>query len=822
MRPEAATELPPLLGVFPARERVLFPRAMSAAAAADPATVQLVDDAMRTHRRVVVTLVRTREASRPGPDDLHRVGCAAVILQLHRQGDGTLRLVLQGTERVRIESFVQTDPYLIARVSALPPPELAGMEAEALTRTVKALYGEVVAASDLPAELAAEAARLDDARVLAYLGAATSPLPVAAQQELLEAQDGAQLLRRLVELLQHEAAVLKMQRRITSETAEHIGRAQREHMLREQLRTIQRELGEEEPGGGEVRELRERAERVRFPPDARKEVDRELERLARMPEGSPERGMLQTWLDWMVSLPWGRPTGGAIDLAAARRILDEDHYDLEEVKDRILDHLAVRKLRQDRHVAAPLSGAGDSHLAPSAGPLPQTSEDEARREPILCFVGPPGVGKTSLGQSIARAMQRRFVRLSLGGVHDEAEIRGHRRTYIGSMPGRIVQSMRRADALDPVLMLDEVDKLRASFQGDPAAALLEVLDPAQNHAFADAYLGVPFDLSHVLFICTANTIDAIPAPLLDRMELLALSGYTEAEKLHIARRFLVPRQIRAHGLADGELAIDDDALVRIVREHTREAGVRGLERAIATVARKIARRVGEGGVGPVRVGASDVPSLLGRARFHDEVLERVDRPGVATGLAWTPAGGDVLFVEAAMMPGEERLILTGMLGDVMRESAQAAVTYLRSNASQLGLDPRAFERRTLHVHVPAGAIPKDGPSAGVTIMAAVASVAAGRPLRNDTAMTGEITLRGKILPVGGIKEKALAAYRAGVRRVVLPRRNEGDLADVPADVRVALRVVLADSAEDVLSAAFPAEGEPEAAAVAAPSPPAIH
>ena len=821
MSAESPPQMPPLLGVFPTRERVLFPTVISALAATDPAAVQLIDDAMRTHRQLVVALVRNRETVRPGPDDVYRVGCAAVIHQMHRLGDGSLRLAIQGTERVRIDGFAQTEPYLVARLTPLPAPPASGMEIEALTRTVKAVYRELVSlSSEIPDELAAGAERIQDPRALAYLVAATAPLPVTAAQELLETDDATVLLRRLVELLQHEVAVLRMQQDITRETAEHIGQVQREHMLREQLRTIQRELGEGEPGGAEVSELRARAERTPFPPEARREVDRELAHVARMPEGSPERGMLLGWLEWMVSLPWGRLTGGPIDLAAARRILDEDHYDLEEVKDRILDHLAVRKLRQDRRAATPLSGAGDADLGPSAGPLPETVDDEARREPILCFVGPPGVGKTSLGQSIARAMRRRFVRLSLGGIHDESEIRGHRRTYIGSLPGRIIQSMRRAEALDPVMMLDEIDKLRASFQGDPAAALLEVLDPAQNHAFNDTYLGVPFDLSKVLFICTANAVDTVPAPLLDRMELLALSGYTEAEKLHIARRYLVPRQLRAHGLEDGELSIDDPALHRIIREYTREAGVRGLERAIATVARKAARRIGEGEARSVRVGADDVPALLGRARFRDEVAERVDRPGVATGLAWTPAGGDVLFVEAAITPGEERLILTGMLGDVMRESAQAAVTYLRSNARRLGLDPHAFERRTIHVHVPAGAIPKDGPSAGVAMLVAVASAAAGRPARNDTAMTGEITLRGKILPVGGIKEKTLAAYRAGVSRVVLPRANDGDLEDVPREVRAALTFVLADSAEEVMSAAFAAPDQPEHAAQAAASPPA--
>ncbi len=818
MTPPGAQDLPPLLGVFPSRERVLFPMAVSGLAALEEPAVRMVDDAMRTHRQLVLALVRNRDPRRPGPDDLHRIGCAAVIHQLHRQGDGTLRLVIQGTQRVRLDGFAQSDPYLIARVSALPSLEAPGTETEALSRAVRTVFTEVISLTDnLPDELAGAAERQGDPRALAYLVAATAPLSPQAAQELLEIDDTLRLLRRLLELLQHEVAVLRMQQDLARSTAEHIGQAQREHMLREQLRTIQRELGEGGPGAAEVRELRERIDKAPLPPEVRKEVDRELGHVAQSPEGSPERGITLGWLEWIAALPWGRLTGGAIDLSSARRVLDEDHYDLDPLKDRILDYLAVRKLRQERHASVPLSGAGEAGPPGSAGPLPQTPADEARREPILCFVGPPGVGKTSLGQSIARALGRRFVRLSRGGIHDEAEIRGHRRTYIGAMPGRIVQSMRRAEALDPVLMLDEVDKLRASFQGDPGAALLEVLDPAQNHAFTDTYLGVPFDLSKVLFVCTANAVDPIPAPLLDRMEILTLSGYTEAEKLHIARRYLLPRQLRAHGLADGELSVEDAALVRVIREYTREAGVRGLERALATLARKTARRIGEGKAGPVQVGVEDVPGLLGRARFHDEVVERIDRPGVATGLAWTPAGGDVLFVEAAMMPGEENLILTGMLGDVMRESAQAAVTYLRSNARRLGLDPAAFAQRTIHVHVPAGAIPKDGPSAGVAIMTAVASVAANRPVRNDTAMTGEITLRGKVLPVGGIKEKALAAFRAGVKRVVLPRRNEPDLEDLPREVREALRFVPADSAEEVLATALPGSPGAEPAEVAAPT-----
>jgi ATP-dependent Lon protease len=800
MRPERLPALPPLLGVLPLRDRVLFPMALSGLVVSDPGAVRLVDDAMRTHRQLAVAAVRNREVQRPGPDDLFRIGCAAVIHQLSRPADTIVRLVIQGLERIRLDSFVQTEPYLVARVSRQAAIEVPGTETEteALVRTLKSLFRQMVELSpDLPDELAAAAEGFEDARDLAYLVAAAMPMEQEARQELLEADATLTLLRRLVELLQHELAVRRMQQQIASQTAEQISKAQREYVLREQMRTLQRELGQEEPGAAEVRELRQRADATHLSPEAQAEMERELARLEQMPIGSPERGMVLTWVEWMVSLPWGKCTGGPIDLGAAMRILDEDHYDLEKVKDRILDHLAVRKLRREREARVSLSSAGD---AARAGPVPQIAEDEARREPILCFVGPPGVGKTSLGQSIARAMGRRFVRLSLGGVHDEAEIRGHRRTYIGAMPGRIVQSMRRAETLDPVMMLDEVDKLGVGFHGDPAAALLEVLDPAQHHAFNDTYLGVAFDLSRVLFICTANTVETVPGPLLDRMEVLALSGYTEAEKLHIARRYLIPRQISANGLVDGELEVDDAAIVRIVREYTREAGVRGLERAVATLARKTARRIGDRTAIAVHVDAPAVPDLLGRPRFYDEMAERIDRPGVATGLAWTPAGGDVLFVEAAMMPGQEKLILTGMLGDVMRESAQAAVTFLRSNAKRLGLDPRAFEKQTIHVHVPAGAIPKDGPSAGLAIMAAVASVAASQPVRNDSAMTGEITLRGKVLPVGGIKEKTLAAYRVGVKQVVLPRRNEGDLEDVPREVRAALRFVLADSAEEALSA----------------------
>ena len=617
-------------------------------------------------------------------------------------------------------------------------------------------------------------------------------------------------LRRLVELLEHELSVRRLEQEVASQTQQRMTKQQREHLLREQLRSIQSELDEEGEGGSETAELRKRVEETPLSPEARREAERELGRLEQIPAISPEFGIARSYLDWLLALPWGKETGSAIDIARARAILDEDHYDLEKIKERILDYLSVRKLRQER-----------AARAANAGPLPQTPEDEARREPILCFVGPPGVGKTSLGQSIARAMGRRFLRISLGGVHDEAEIRGHRRTYVGALPGRLIQALRRAEAMDPVFMLDEVDKLGVSFQGNPAAALLEVLDPAQNNAFVDTYLGVPFDLSKILFICTANSTETIAPPLLDRMELVTLSGYTEAEKLHIARRYLLPKQIRAHGLRDGELEVDDGALRRIIGDYTREAGVRQLERELATVARKAARRISEGEAGPIRVTAESLVSLLGRPRFFNEVAERVDRPGVATGLAWTPVGGEILFVEAALVPGQGGApVLTGMLGDVMRESAQAAVTFVRSNAPALGVDPKVFQENQVHIHVPAGAIPKDGPSAGVAMLSAVASVARGVPVRNDTAMTGEITLRGKVLPIGGVKEKVLAAYRARIERVILPRRNEADLEDVPGEVQEKIRFILADSADDVLQAAFGPQRPHAPGPAEAPVPPA--
>ena len=793
-------DIPALLPILPLRETVAFPLALLPLAVGQERSIRLVDDVMRTTRLLGLVAQRKPEAKAATAEDLYEVGCAAVIQQMMRGENGTIRAVVQGLERVRIKQILQTEPYLIARVEKAPEIASPGTETDAQVRTLRSLFERLAALNGVPKELNGVVQTIDDPIALAYLVAGSVPLSTADRQAILEADSSLTKLRRLIELLQHEIAVGELEEKITSETREKISKSQRDYMLREQMKTIQKQLGEEDGDGSELQELRKSLDEARFPEEVRSEAEREYRRLAQMPPGSPESGMVRTYLDWLVGLPWGKTTGRPIDVARARQILDEDHYDLEKIKDRILDYLAVQKLKSERVNATRAPNVGP--VSSEDSPLPITAEDESRREPILCLVGPPGVGKTSLGQSIARAMERKFVRISLGGVHDESEIRGHRRTYIGSLPGRIIQALRRAQTMDPVFMLDEVDKLSASFHGDPAAALLEVLDPAQNNTFTDTYLGVPFDLSKVLFICTANTVETIPPPLLDRLEVLTLSGYTEEEKRHIARRYLLPKQIRANGLFESEFVLDDDGIRRIIQEYTREAGVRSLEREIGTVARKAARQITEGAKPPIHVTAELIPQFLGRRRFYNDLAERTDRPGIATGLAWTPSGGEVLFVEAAMIPGKDHLILTGMLGDVMRESAQAALSFVRSSAARLGIDSKVFEGKTIHVHVPAGSIPKDGPSAGVTMAVAIASLAKGTPVRNDTAMTGEITLRGKVLPVGGIKEKVLAAHRAGIRSVILPRRNEGDVEEVPAELRRQMEFILVGDAEEVLSRAL--------------------
>jgi ATP-dependent Lon protease len=788
--------IPEALPVLPLRDAVVFPLTVVPLAVGQPRSVRLVDDVMRGTRLLALVAQRDAKAEPAAAEDLHRVGTAGVILQLARAPDGSVRLMVQGIERLRLLDLIGTDPYLVARIEVAPEPLVHTTEVDALRLALVDVFRRLVAVSpELPDELVGALENVSDPRHVAYFVASVVPLDMAARQELLEVDPVTAKLRRLLDLLQRELAVRELGRKITTDTEERLSQKQREYYLREQLRSIRRELGEEEGADSQVAELRHRIEAARLPHEARREAERELGRLAGIPPSSPEHGMIVTYLEWMASLPWDKRGGGAIDIHRARQVLDEDHFDLEKVKDRILEYLAVKKLREERgeRGGQPVPGQ-----VPPAEP-PRVTGDTPAREPILCFVGPPGVGKTSLGQSIARALGRPFVRMSLGGVRDEAEIRGHRRTYIGALPGRIIQGLRRAETRDPVFMLDEIDKIGADWRGDPSSALLEVLDPAQNHAFVDNYLAVSFDLSQVLFIATANTLDTIPGPLRDRMEVLALSGYTDEEKVGIAREYLIPKQLAAHGLATHELAFDPEALRQIVRGYTREAGVRNLEREIATVARKVARRLAEGQAGTVRVVAGNVLDYLGRPRFFDEVAERTTRPGVATGLAWTPTGGDVLFVEVTMMPStDERLVLTGMLGDVMRESAQAALSYVWSNAEALDIDPKLFEGKTIHVHVPAGAIPKDGPSAGVTIVTALASLATRRPVRSDLAMTGEITLRGKVLPVGGIKEKVLAAHRVGIRTVILPGRNEPDVEEVPPELRRELAFLFVDDAAEVL------------------------
>jgi ATP-dependent Lon protease len=786
--------VPDVLPVLPLRDAVVFPLTATPLMVGQPRSVRLVDDVMRGNRLLALVAQRDPTPEPATPEVLYRLGTVGMIHQLARGPDGSVRLMVQGIERIRILDWAGTEPYIVARVEAAPDQVVEGTEVDALRRAAADIFRRLVEASpELPDELGVAAEGFTDPRHLLYFVASLMPLDLPVRQELLEMDPVPAKLRRLVDLLQRELAVRELGRKITSETEERLSKKQREYYLREQVRSIQRELGEDREGGGQVPELRRRIDEAGLPDEARREAERELARLADLSPASPEHGMIGTYLEWMASLPWSKLRGGTIDIGRAREVLDQDHFDLETVKDRLLEYLAVKKLRQER--------GGPANRPAADGP------GEPPREPILCFVGPPGVGKTSLGQSIARALGRKFVRMSLGGVRDEAEIRGHRRTYIGALPGRIIQGIRRVETRDPVFMLDEIDKIGADWRGDPSSALLEVLDPAQNNTFVDNYLGVPFDLSQVLFIATANTLETIPGPLRDRMEVLTLSGYTDEEKIGIARQYLIPKQLAAHGLTPAELAFEPEAIRQIVRGHTREAGVRSLERQIAAAARKVARRLAEGQSQAVRITADQVTEYLGRPRFFDEVAERTGRPGVATGLAWTPTGGDVLFVEATMMPsGEERLVLTGMLGDVMRESAQAAVSYVRSNAEALDIDPRLFEGRTIHIHVPAGAIPKDGPSAGVTIVTALASLATRRPVRGDLAMTGEITLRGKVLPVGGIKEKVLAAHRAGIRSVILPVRNERDVEDVPEELRRQLTFIFVDHADEVLRHALTAAG----------------
>jgi ATP-dependent Lon protease len=770
-------EVPSELPVLPLKDTVVFPQSMTPLAIGQERSVKLVEDAVDGERLLALVTVRDSEVEQPGWDDLHEIGTAAVIHKMIRVPDGTLRILVQGIQRVRLERHVSEDPYLLGEFAEVPDELEETPELEALTRNVQMLFGRVIGSVPyLPDELELAAANVDDPAALSHLVASTLRIKTEEKQRLLETTDVGARLRELSVILNRELEVVELGSKIQSQVQSEMEKGQREYFLRQQLKAIQDELGEGDPEQAEVNELRERLAGLELPEDIRRASDRELARLEKLPSAAAEYGVIRTYLDWIATLPWNVTTQDNLDLDRAREILDEDHFDLDKVKERIIEHLAVSKLRNDA------SGQ------------------------ILCFVGPPGVGKTSLGQSIARTLERKFTRISVGGVRDEAEIRGHRRTYIGAMPGTIVRAIRDAESSNPVMLIDEIDKMGADFRGDPASAMLEVLDPEQNKTFRDHYLDLPYDLSKVLFICTANQVETIPPPLLDRMDLIQLSGYTEEEKFGIARRYLVPKQLGAHGLDPEQVSLTDKALKLISREYTREAGVRNLERRIADVCRKAAREVAEGKTSKIRIDEKKVRKWLGPRRFSGEVRKRTSDPGVATGLAVTAVGGDVLFIEATAYPGKGRLTVTGQLGEVMQESASAAHSWVRAHAAGLALDPEWFAGHDVHVHIPAGAIPKDGPSAGITMATAIVSLVRGVPVSEEVAMTGEITLTGQVLPIGGVREKVLAAQRAGIKRVVLPRENEPDLEELPKETKNEVEFVLADSLDDVLRAAFDGVG----------------
>jgi ATP-dependent Lon protease len=776
----AAPALPPVpadaLIIVPVRGMVLFPGVVLPVAISRPRSVMAAQQAIRDQRAVGIVMQRDADAVDPLPIDLHRTGTIANIARYITAPDGSHHLVCQGTERFQIVEFLTGWPFFVARVLRIPAtePEPTSTDIEARFVLLKGQAVEVLQLlPQAPQELLAAIQSIQSPSMLADMIATYLDATPNEKQEILETIDISARMDRVSRILAHRLEVLRLSHEIGRETQASIETRNREALLREQMAAIQRQLGEGDEGkAAEIAELGEAIAKAKMPKEVDDQARKELRRLQRMPEAAGEYGMVRTYLDWLIELPWTVPEGSDIDIPAARRILDEDHFGLEKIKRRIVEYLAVRK------------------LAPNG------------KAPILCFVGPPGVGKTSLGQSIARAMNRKFVRVSLGGVHDEAEIRGHRRTYIGALPGNIIQAIRKTGARDCVMMLDEIDKLGSGVQGDPGSALLEVLDPEQNNTFRDNYLAVPFDLSRVAFIATANMMDTIPGPLRDRMEVISLAGYTANEKLEIARRYLVARQLTANGLQPGQVVLADDTLRAIIHNYTREAGVRSLERQIGQVLRHVAVRIAEGQSGSVTIASGDLAPILGAPIFEDEIAMRTSMPGVATGLAWTPVGGDILFIEAAASPGGGRLILTGQLGDVMKESAQAALSIVKSRAQALGIEPGRFEKTDIHVHVPAGATPKDGPSAGVAMFTALVSLMTDRTVRSDTAMTGEISLRGLVLPVGGIKEKVIAAQRAGIKRVMLPARNKKDLEDIPEEVRQKLEFIWLERLDDAISSAL--------------------
>jgi ATP-dependent Lon protease len=776
-----AEPLPDALPILPLRETVTYPDTLTPLAVGQERSIKLVNDVLSGNRMLAMVASKDPENDAPGPGDLYGVGVAGTVARMMKVPDGTLRILVQGSERIRILDYVTEEPYLVARIEAMPDVIEQSTELEALTRNVQSTFSEIIEAIPyLPEELQLAVANLDEPSALSHLISGALRISTEEKQELLEAVDLTRRLRRLSEILTRELEVVQLGSKIQSQVESEIDKGQREYFLRQQLKAIQEELGESDEQQAEVNELRRRLEEAGLPEEAKQQAERELGRLENLPPIAAEYGVIRTYLEWLVDLPWSQETEDNLDIGHAREVLDDDHYDLEEVKDRILEYLAVRKLNPE-----------------SPGP-------------ILCFVGPPGVGKTSLGRSIARALGREFERISVGGVRDEAEIRGHRRTYIGALPGTIIRALRDAGTRNPVFMIDEIDKMGADFRGDPSSAMLEVLDPAQNSTFRDHYLDLPFDLSDVMFIATGNILDPVPPALQDRMEVINLAGYTVDEKLHIAKRYLVPRQLDANGLKGSQIEIADPALTATIDEYTREAGVRNLERQIGTICRKVARQIAEGKAdGKVKISAKRARELLGKRRFFAEQRRRTKDPGVATGLAWTPVGGEVLFVEATAVPGSGNLTITGQLGDVMRESAQAALSLVRGHATQIAPDlpDDWFANHDIHVHVPAGAVPKDGPSAGIAMATALASLVSSRPVRNDVAMTGEVTLTGQVLPIGGLKEKSLAAQRAGIKQVIVPDRNEGDVEEIPERERAGLDFVYVDDIKEALDVALQSDGK---------------
>ncbi len=783
--------IPGELPILPLRGLVVYPSTAVPLTIGQPRSIRLVDDTVAAERMIGLVTAKNPELENPGPDDLYKIGTVAMIHRLFRAPDGTIRLLVQGVARFRLVEFTHTEPYLVARIEMRPERQEVDIEVEALSRNARDQFEHIAEMiPSIPRELVASVAAITDPLQTAYTIANFQRMELSEAQAILELDAVSDKLHKLVTILTRESEVLELGQKIQNEARSEIDKVQREYYLREQLKAIQRELGESDEQAADVEEFRKKIGEANLPEEAAKQAFRELERLSRLPTAAAEYGVIRSYLDWLASVPWSKSTADNLDIAHARQVLDQDHYGLADIKERILEFLAVRKLRLER-----------------SSEFQETSKDMIRKERegvILCFIGPPGVGKTSLGQSIGRALGRKFIRVSLGGIRDEAEIRGHRRTYIGAMPGRIIQALRRVESHNPVFMLDEIDKLSFDFHGDPASALLEVLDPEQNFEFRDNYLEVAFDLSEVMFITTANTLETIPAPLLDRMEVIQLSGYTESEKIAIAQQYLIARQLRENGLKSGEIIFEEDAIRAIIGQYTREAGVRNLEREIGRVCRKVVTRLSEGKNGHTSINAELVKEYLGRPRFrgNEEIARRTAVPGVATGLAWTPVGGDVLFIEATRMPGGKGFKITGSVGNVMQESAQAALSYVRARAENLGLPADFFDKLDIHLHIPSGAQPKDGPSAGVTIATALVSLLRNIIVRPDVGMTGEITLRGQVLPVGGIKEKILAAHRAGLKTIILPLQNEYDLNELPEEVRQAITFVFADTIDDVLKHAL--------------------